>query len=138
MVSAAIAQASGNAVGSGTLWGAQGLLALFFLAAGYGHAFRSVADLAKMRAAWAADVPRARLRFIGAAEMAGAVGLVVPAATGIVPQLTWMAAAGLALIMLLAIPFHLKRKEPVAMQTVVALIAGAVAVGRLALVPFAS
>jgi len=138
MLSPAIVQASGNAVGNWTLWAAQALLALFFLAAGYGHAFRSVADLAKMRAAWAADVPLAMLRFIGAAELAGAVGLVVPAATRVLPQLTWMAAAGLALIMLLAIPFHLRRKEPVTLHVVVALIAGLVTWGRLALVPFAS
>lgn len=44
-------------------------------------------------------VPDGLLRFIGAAELAGAIGVVVPWATGIAPWLTPMAALGLVPIM---------------------------------------
>jgi hypothetical protein len=45
-------------------------------------------------------------------ELLAAIGLVLPAATGILPWLTPLAAAGLALVMLLAAITHLRRKEP--------------------------
>src|SRR5262245_6046832 len=112
-----------------TLWILQGLLAAFFLLAGYGHASMPIGELAQS-APWAADVPVALLRFIGIAEMAGAVGLIVPGVTRIAPRLTSMAAAGLSLIMLLAVSFHIWRAEPFIIQLVVGLAAAAVAWGR--------
>jgi len=51
------------------------------------------------------------VRFIGVVELAGALGVILPAATRIQPRLTPLAAAGLATIMVLAIPFHLMRGE---------------------------
>jgi hypothetical protein len=81
-------------------------------------------------APWATDVPVALLRFIGIAEMAGAAGLILPGVTRIAPRLTSMAAAGLSLIMLLAVFFHIWRGEPFIIQLVVALAAAAVAWGR--------
>jgi hypothetical protein len=51
------------------------------------------------------------VRFIGVAELAGALGLILPAATRIQPRLTALAAVGLATMMALAIPFHLMRGE---------------------------
>jgi uncharacterized membrane protein YphA (DoxX/SURF4 family) len=45
------------------------------------------------------------------AELLGAAGLILPAATGILPSLTPLAAAGLALVMLGAIIFHVSRRE---------------------------
>lgn len=112
-----------------TLWTLQVLLALFFLLAGYGHTTMPIAEIAKS-APWVADTPVALMRFIGIAEMAGAVGLVLPAATGVAPSLTWVAAAGLSLIMLLAVAFHLWRGEPFILQLVVAAVAAFVAWGR--------
>jgi uncharacterized membrane protein YphA (DoxX/SURF4 family) len=50
--------------------------------------------------------------FIGISEVAGAFGLILPAATGIAPILTTLAALGLAIIMFLAVIFHLRQKEP--------------------------
>jgi uncharacterized membrane protein YphA (DoxX/SURF4 family) len=107
----------------------QGLLAVFFLLAGYGHATLPLAELATS-APWATDVPPALMRFIGVAEMAGALGLVLPIATGIASWLTWIAAAGLSLIMLLAVAFHLWRGEPFVFQLIVAVVAAVVARGR--------
>jgi len=112
-----------------TLWILQGLLGAFFLLAGYGHASMPIGELAQS-APWAADVPVALLRFIGIAEMAGAAGLILPGVTRIAPRLTSMAAAGLSLIMLLAVTFHIWRGEPFIIQLVVALAAATVAWGR--------
>jgi uncharacterized membrane protein YphA (DoxX/SURF4 family) len=49
--------------------------------------------------------------FIGVAELLAAVGLILPAATGILPRLTPLAAAGFAPIMAGAVVFHLRREE---------------------------
>lgn len=49
--------------------------------------------------------------FIGIAELAGALGLILPRLTRIAPVLTTWAAVGLATIMVLATGFHLSRGE---------------------------
>ena len=92
------------------LWVLQVLLSLFTLAAGYNHGIRPL-DEAVLTATWISAVSPALVRFIGLAELAAAAGLVFPLATGILPWLTPMAAAGLALIMALAVPFHVMRGE---------------------------
>jgi hypothetical protein len=51
------------------------------------------------------------LRVIGYAELLGITGLILHLLTGMVPVLTPLAAAGLALIMVGAFFFHLNRKE---------------------------
>lgn len=64
---------------------------------------------------------------IGLAEVLGAVGLIVPWATRIVPVLTPVAAVGLAVLMAGAAQTHRRRKEP---AIVLAIIAAVIAVGR--------
>ena len=54
---------------------------------------------------------RGLVTFIGIAELAGAIGLILPALTKILPVLTTWAAVGLATIMVLATGFHLSRGE---------------------------
>ena len=49
--------------------------------------------------------------FIGVAELLAAVGLILPAATRILPWLTPLAAAGLMIVMASATVFHLSRGE---------------------------
>src|SRR5215203_4193297 len=93
-----------------SLWVAQLLLAAAFLLVGYIHALAPIA-VAVARAPWVASIPVALVRFIGIAELAGALGLLLPAATRIQPKLAPLAAAGLATMMVLAIPFHLMRGE---------------------------
>jgi hypothetical protein len=88
----------------------QVLLAAVFLLVGYTHAIAPV-EVAVERAPWAAALPVALLRFIGVAELAGALGVVLPTATRVMPGLTPLAAGGLAVVMALAIPFHLVRGE---------------------------
>jgi hypothetical protein len=60
---------------------------------------------------WVRTVPSALVRFIGACELAGAVGLILPAATRIKPVLTQAAATGFVGLMVFAIVFHLTRGE---------------------------
>jgi uncharacterized membrane protein YphA (DoxX/SURF4 family) len=114
-----------------TLWIAQLILSAFFLMAGFSHGLAPIADAAKM-APWVADVPVWLVRFIGTAELAGGLGVLLPAATRTKPSLTPLAAAGLACIMLLAIPFHLMRGEPkmIGVNASIALLAIFVAWGR--------
>jgi putative oxidoreductase len=92
------------------LWGLQALLACVFLAAGGLHLGASQAALAA-KMAWVGDVPSWLPRFIGAMEVLGALGLIVPAATRFAPWLTPLAAGGLAAMMLLAAAMHLIRGE---------------------------
>jgi predicted tellurium resistance membrane protein TerC len=61
---------------------------------------------------WVEDFSAGTVRFIGAMELLAAVGLILPAATGIAPVLTPLAATGLAVMMVLASITHLRRKEP--------------------------
>ena len=92
------------------LWIAQIILGLFFLAAGSMHAFMSIQQATKI-ASWIGSAPPALVRFIGIAELAGGLGVLVPAATRIKPWLSPLAAVGLGLIMLLAMPVHIARGE---------------------------
>ena len=76
-------------------------------------------------------------KVIGTLEVAGAIGVVVPAATGILPVLTPAAAGGLAVIMVGAAFTHLFRAEYIPTLTPVVLLglAATVAYGRLKLHP---
>lgn len=91
------------------LWIVQVLLAAAFIFAGINKAFRY--EYAHATLPWVKDVPRGLTTFIGVAELLGGLGLLLPALTGILPWLTPLAAAGLALVMLLAAGFHVTRKE---------------------------
>src|SRR5262249_6281545 len=62
-------------------------------------------DVLAASADWVGLLPHWLITFIGLAEVAGAIGVVLPAATGIRRELTPLAAAGLALIMVLATLF---------------------------------
>ena len=77
-----------------TLWVIQGLLAALFLFAG---AMKLILPIEAM--AGPVDLPGWFLRFIGVAEVAGAIGLIVPWLTRIQPRLTPVAAGGLVIIM---------------------------------------
>jgi uncharacterized membrane protein YphA (DoxX/SURF4 family) len=92
------------------LWIVQLLLAAAFGMAGVMKSTQPL-DALSPDMAWVRDVPPAMVRFIGIAELAGALGLVLPALTGVKPILTPLAAAGLAVIMVLAAAFHISRGE---------------------------
>ncbi|MEZ4710165.1 MAG: DoxX family protein [Caldilineaceae bacterium] len=88
------------------LWVAQALLALLFLLTGAMKALQPERTKARLHALH--DLPTGLVTFIGVSELLGSAGLVLPWLTGILPWLTPLAAAGLALIMLLAIGTHLR------------------------------
>lgn len=73
--------------------------------------------------------------FIGVAELLAAVGLILPAATGILPWLTPLAAAGFALIMASATVFHIKREEPAIPSAILCVLAAVVAYMRWQIIP---
>ena len=82
------------------LWVVQILLALLFLMSGVMKFIMSAEDMAKDAPT---PLPYAFILFIGACEILGAIGLVVPWATGIKPWLTPLAAVLLIIIMIGAV-----------------------------------
>jgi putative oxidoreductase len=118
------------------LWVIQILLALAFLAAGVPKATQPIPTLSK-RLTWANDVPAPFVRFIGVAEILGALGLILPALTGILPWLTVAAAIGLAIVMIAANIFHIVRGETnrIATNSILLTLLLFVVYGRLALAP---
>jgi uncharacterized membrane protein len=118
------------------LWILQVLLALAFVAAGLNHATQR--DRASGGMAWMLAVPKPLLTTIGILEIAGAAGLVLPPATGIALWLVPLAAALLALLMVFAAGFHLRREgedRNALMNLVGAAFVAFVASGRLVLAP---
>jgi uncharacterized membrane protein len=113
------------------LWIVQAVLAAAFGMAG---AMKSTQPKAKLepRMPWVEDFSTNTVRFIGVVELLGAIGLVLPAATGIAPILTPLAATGLAIVMMLAAVTHVRRKEPsgVVVNAVLFALAALVAWGR--------
>ena len=93
------------------LWVAQTLLAAFYFYAGFNKVSQPIEALGAMGMGFALFVPEWLTRFIGAAELLGAIGLILPAATRIMPRLTPLAALGLSVIQVLAILLHASRGE---------------------------
>lgn len=121
------------------LWIVQILLAVAFAFVGFVKLATPVADLAGMVGPWTNDVPEFLIRFIGLAEVAGALGLILPALTRIQPRLTALAAVGLALVMLFAAIFHATRGEfgNIVPNIVLLVLAAFVAYGRNSVLPIA-
>lgn len=114
-------------------WIVSGLLAALFLMSGAMKVPATKASLAgNPRMGWAAPFPIGLIKFIGATEIAGAIGLILPRALNIAPWLTPVAAVGLAITMLGAIITHARRSEypNVAMNAVLLALATFVAAAR--------
>jgi uncharacterized membrane protein YphA (DoxX/SURF4 family) len=77
------------------LWTVQVLLALIFLFAGGAKLVMPIEQMTKQIA-----LPGLFLRFIGVAEIVGAIGLILPGLLNIRPGLTPLAALGLVIIMI--------------------------------------
>ena len=117
------------------LWVAAGLLAALYLGAG-GMKLATPRQklLENPNMGWAADFSDAAVKGIGAVEILGALGLILPQALDIAPVLTPLAATGLAVIQIGAIIVHARRKETKAlpMNVVLLVLAAFVAIGRFA------
>ena len=113
------------------LWIAQVLLALLFAGAGSAKVLTPLGELAQSLP-YTADLPGWLVRFIGVSEVAGALGLILPALTRRLPGLTPLAGLGLCIVMVLATGFHLMRAEYSAMPMtiVIGAVAAFVAWGR--------
>jgi hypothetical protein len=103
-----------------SLWIAQLILFMVFAIVGTLKLAAPIPTLARAMS-WVGDTPAPVVRFIGMAEVAGALGLVLPPVTHIAPMLTPLAAAGLALVMVFAIPVHIKHHELARMSVPIAL-----------------
>jgi hypothetical protein len=110
------------------LWILQALLALVFLVAG---GMKLVTPLDVLYAQMPLPLPGVFIRFIGLCEVLGALGLLLPGLTRIRPELTSLAARGLALIMLGAAMFTPPEDLSLAgLPVVLGLLAAFVAYGR--------
>lgn len=92
------------------LWVVQILLAIAFVGAGLTKLTTPMAELVAQMA-WAESWSEGMIRFIGLTQVLGAIGLILPAALRILPRLTPLAAAGLALTMISASILHVARGE---------------------------
>jgi putative oxidoreductase len=88
------------------LWSVQILLALTFAMAGITKLTTPTLELANQMS-WVHHFPRWMPNLIGDAEIAGALGLILPSAFRVLPILTPLAAAGLFGVMLSAAGFHI-------------------------------
>jgi len=115
------------------LWITQALLAALFLFAG---SMKLVMSLEALQGPVA--LPGLFMRFIGVAEVAGALGLILPGLLRIRPVLTTYAALGLVIIMTGATVVTVMggMVAPAAIPAVVGILAGFIAYGRGSLAPF--
>ncbi len=114
------------------LWIVQALLAALFLFAGGTKLVLPIEEMTKQM-----PMPGLFLRFIGVAEVLGAIGLILPWLMSIRPSLTPLAAAGLVIIMIGATGITLMTGE-IAMALVplmVGILSAFVAYGRWRLTP---
>lgn len=112
------------------VWVLQIFLAAAFLGAGMMKLVRPKPALVSAGMAYAEDYSASAIKGIGALEVVGAIGLVLPALTGIAPILTPLAALGLALVMAGAVVVHARRKESFVPALVLGVLSLVVAVLR--------
>jgi putative oxidoreductase len=93
------------------IWVAQVALAILYLMAGGMKLVQPIDALVGMGMAYAGALPEAFIRFVAFMEILGAIGLLLPAATRILPWLTPLAAVGLSFVQLSAIVLHAMRGE---------------------------
>lgn len=115
------------------LWTVQVLLAFVYLAAGGLKVVRPREQLAASgRLDWMKDNSDTTVKVIGAVEILGALGLILPGLTGIAPILAPIAAVGLVVVQIGAFRVHLTRNErqPLPANGILLLLAAFVAIGR--------
>lgn len=114
-----------------TLWVVQVALALAFGIIGVTKLTTSDAVLIQQSGELIEKYGVGLIRFIGIAEVLGALGLIFPAALRILPVLTPLASLGLAIIMGLATALHASKGEPIVTQVIFLLLTLFVVWGRL-------
>jgi uncharacterized membrane protein YphA (DoxX/SURF4 family) len=92
------------------LWAAQAVVAFVFISAGFVKLTTPIPQLAAMMP-WAGQYSETFVRAIALVDLAGGIGILLPALTRILPRLTVVAALGCAVLQVLALAFHLSRGE---------------------------
>ena len=112
----------------GALWIAAIMLAIGLGVSGFVKAITGREKLAaNPRMVWVEDFSDPAIRTIGGLEFLGALGLILPAVTGIAPILVPLAAVGLAITMFGAIVVHVRRGDGT-LSVVVPLVLGLTAI----------
>jgi hypothetical protein len=93
------------------IWIVQVVLAGMFLLVGIVKLTQPREELAKGQMAWTGDVTDGQLKALGVIEVLAAIGLILPAALGVVPIVTALAASGVVLLMIAASYLHISRGE---------------------------
>jgi hypothetical protein len=92
------------------VWVVSGILAAAYLFSGGNKLLRSRESLTSTMT-YVENLTPWQVKAIGALEVLGAVGLILPVLTGIAPVLTPIAAVGLALLQVGAFSLHVRRGE---------------------------
>jgi uncharacterized membrane protein YphA (DoxX/SURF4 family) len=93
------------------LWIAQIVLAIVFTVSGTQKATRSREALVASGQTGVALYPMPVVRLTAVSELLGVLGIILPWATGVLPWLTPVAAAGFAVVMVGAITAHIRLRE---------------------------
>lgn len=120
-------------------WVLQGMLAVVFLFHGilYTLAPEPLVRAMREQGAWPPAIPTSFRMFIGIAELAAAVGLILPGLLHLLTFLTPLAGVGLVIVMAGATLYHLRRRETSTVPVILVLLvlAGAVGFVRWQVVP---
>ena len=108
-----------------TLWIVQFLVAGMFIMSGFMKLATPIPELAKMMP-WTGEYSAWFVRSIGLIDLAGGIGILLPALTRIQPRLTVLAALGCAVLQVFAIAFHLSRGEAMVVPVNLGLLAASV------------
>jgi hypothetical protein len=93
-----------------SLWVAQSLIFLAFGLVGLMKVFTPIPELASMWP-WTGELPAPVVRILGVIDLAGGLGVLLPALTRIKPDLTVLAALGCIALQICAMVFHVSRGE---------------------------
>ncbi|GHJ37234.1 DoxX family protein [Streptomyces sp. TS71-3] len=110
------------------LWIIACVLAAVFLAAGLMKMVQPKEKLVASGMGWAESFSPGGVKALGAVEVLGAVGVILPAAVGVADVLVAWAAVGMAITMLGATVVHARRKEAQSLPITVVLLILAVVV----------
>ncbi|MEV7085197.1 DoxX family protein [Streptomyces sp. NPDC093085] len=111
-------------------WTLAALLALIYLFSGASKLTRSKEQLRPMMG-WVDTTPMPAVRALGAVEVLGAIGLVLPPLAGVAEVLAVAAAVGLAVVQAGALVLHVSRRELSVIWLNVVLLVAAVAAAWL-------
>ncbi|WP_375389050.1 DoxX family protein [uncultured Amnibacterium sp.] len=92
-------------------WIVAGLLALLYVAVGLMKIARPREKLASSGMGWVQSTSNTGVKLIGALEVLGAIGLILPPLTHVLPWLAIAAAVGLVVLQIGAVVTHVRRGE---------------------------